>query len=136
LRAVKVTTACLQVDAERRAADLRGQLGGGLGAAGRAAQPVRAMLGHHDSDRRQLRELVTSEATRRPAFVGHELAPTAAANIRIVIDDLIELVLRPELAARALMPRLPTRLALAAQQLLGLRPGLRPPLLTRLGRIA
>src|SRR5215212_1534981 len=34
------------------------------------------------------------------------------------------------------MPRLPTGLAPSARQLLGLRPGLGPPLLTRRGRIA
>ena len=52
-----------------------------------------------------------------------------------MIDDLIDLILGLQLAARAAMPGLAARLALAAQQLLGLRPGLRPTLLTRLRRI-
>jgi hypothetical protein len=52
-----------------------------------------------------------------------------------MIDDLIHLILGPELPARAAMPGLTTRLALAAQQLLRLRPGLRPTLRPRLRRI-
>ena len=57
------------------------------------------------------------------------------ARLRIVIDDLIHLILGLQLPARAAMPGLTTCLALAAQQLLRLRPGLRPTLLTRLRRI-
>ena len=56
-----------------------------------------------------------------------------------VLDDLIDLVLRLEPAARASMPRLATDLALSplpAQQLLSLRPRFRPPLLPGLRRIA
>lgn len=89
----------LKVHAERRAADRHRQRGGGLGTAGRAAQPMRAMLDHDHVHRRQLRDLMTPEPIRRPALVGSELAPAAVAGIRIVIDDLIEPILRCELSA-------------------------------------
>jgi hypothetical protein len=52
-----------------------------------------------------------------------------------VIDDFIDLILGPELPARPTVTGLPARLALPAQQLPGLRPRLRPPLLPRLRRI-
>ena len=67
-----------------------------------------------------------------------ELATTPATRIRIVIDDLINLILRLQIATRARMTPLPTRpaaLTLPACKLLGLRPRLRAPLLTRLRRI-
>ena len=55
-----------------------------------------------------------------------------------MIDDLIHLILRLQIATRTQVPGLPTRLAplaLPAHQLLGLRASLRPPLRPRLGRI-
>jgi hypothetical protein len=63
-------------------------------------------------------------------------APTA--RIRIVIDDLIHLILRLQLATGTPMPRLPTSrstLTLPPRKLLRLRARLRPPLLTGLRRI-
>ena len=67
-----------------------------------------------------------------------ELATTPATRIRIVIDDLINLILQLQIATRARMTPLPTRLAaltLPACKLLGPRPRLCAPLLTRLRRI-
>ena len=71
-------------------------------------------------------------------LLGSELATAPAARIRIVIDDLIDLILGPQLATRTPMPRLPASLALLAlpaHQLLRLRARLRPPLRPRLRRI-
>ena len=95
------------------------------------------MLGPDHADRWQLSDLVATEPPLRAPLPGGELAPAPAARIREVIDDLINLILRPELAARTPMPRLPASptLALPPRQLLRLRAGLRPPLLTRLRRI-
>jgi len=55
-----------------------------------------------------------------------------------VIDDLIHLILGPQLATRTAMPGLPTSLAalaFPAHQFLGFRARLRPPLRPCLGRI-
>jgi hypothetical protein len=55
-----------------------------------------------------------------------------------VIDDLLDLILRCQLATGALMPALPTSralLAIPAHQFLGLRPRFRSPLSPRLRRI-
>ena len=95
------------------------------------------MLGPDHADRWQLSDLVATEPPLRAPLPGGELAPAPAARIREVIDDLINLILRPELAARTPMPRLPASptLALPPRQLLRRRAGLRPPLLTRLRRI-
>ena len=93
------------------------------------------MLDHDHADRRQLRDLMATKPSARPARTRGELAATTTAGLGIVIDDLIDLILGLELPARTPMPRLTAGLALAAQQLLGLRPRLRPPLLPRLRRI-
>ena len=103
-----------------------------------AAQLMGAMLGHDHADRRQLGDLVATEPSARPALLIIEPPPASAARIRVVIDDLIHLILRLELATRTPMPGLPTRaraLALPAHQLLRLRTRLRPPLRARLRRI-
>lgn len=100
---------------------------------------MRAMLSYHYRDRRQLCDLVAPEAPARNPLIGPELVLAAAAALGIVIDDLIDLILRRELAPRPLVAGLAARLALAAapgQQLLGLRPGLRATLLARLGPIS
>jgi hypothetical protein len=68
-----------------------------------------------------------------------ELAAAPATRLRVVIDDLIDLILRAQLATRPPMRRLAARLtlfALPAHQLLGLGPRLSPPLRPRLRRIA
>ena len=81
---------------------------------------------------------MATEAPARPALLITKPPSATTARIRIVIDDLIHLILRPELATCTPMPRLPTRLSpltLAAHQLLRLRARLRPPLRARLRRI-
>jgi hypothetical protein len=73
-----------------------------------------------------------------PALIDRELAAATTASVRVVIDDLIDPILRDELATRTAMPILPARLArdsILGQRLLRLRARLRPPLLTRLRRI-
>jgi hypothetical protein len=96
------------------------------------------MLEHDHADRRQLRDLVAAEPATRSTLAGGELAAAPPTGVRIVIDDLIDLVLRRKLTARTRVPRLAASLALGAlapQQRLRLRARLRTPLLTRLGRI-
>jgi hypothetical protein len=81
---------------------------------------------------------MATEPPARPALPSLKLTSAAAAGVREVIDDLIHLILRPQLTAGTPVPRLPTGLALlalTAHQLLGLRPRLRSPLRARLGRI-
>jgi len=127
-----------QPQPERRAGDLRRQGGAGPRAAVPAAQLVCAMLAPGHGDRRQLDHLVATEPTARPLLLGREPSTTGAARIRVVIDDLIHLIRRLQLATSATVPRLSTLLAaltLFAHQLLRLRPRLRPPLRPRLGRI-
>jgi hypothetical protein len=90
-----------------------------------------AMLGHDHADRRQLTDLVAAEPPTRTALLIIEPAPASATRVRVVIDDLLDLVLRFEIATRTLVPGLPaslTLLAFAAHQLFGLRTRLRPPL--------
>jgi hypothetical protein len=96
---------------------------------------MRAMLDHHHADRGQLGELMAAEPARGPALRERERTTASPTGVGIVIDDLINLVLRREPPTRAAMSRLPARLALAARELLRLRSGLSPALLTRLGRI-
>jgi hypothetical protein len=82
--------------------------------------------------------LVATEPPLRPALPVGKRVSAPATRIRVVIDDLIDLILRLQLATRTAMPRLPTSLApltLPPRKLLGLRARLRPPLLTRLRRI-
>ena len=97
-----------------------------------------AMLGHDHADRRQLADLVATEPPARPALPVIKPASTSATRLRVVIDELIHMILRLEIATRTRMSGLHTTLAtliLPAHQLLGLRASLRPPLRPRLGRI-
>jgi hypothetical protein len=97
-----------------------------------------AMLGHDHADRRQLKDLAAAEPPARTALLIIKPAPATATRIRIVIDDLIHLVLRFEIAPCTLMPGLPTlrsTLAVPAHQLLRLRTRLRPTLRARPRRI-
>jgi hypothetical protein len=97
-----------------------------------------AVLGHDHADRRQLRDLVATEPAPRSLLVCGELTTAPATRLRVMIDDLIDLILGRELATSTPMPRLPTRptpLPLRAHQLLRFRPRLRTTLRTRLGRI-
>src|SRR4051794_23225689 len=128
----------LQPGPERGSADLPRQPGAGPCQTVPTAQLVRAMLAHEHADRRQITHLVAAEPPARLALPHIEPMSTAAARLRIVIDDLIHLIFRPQLTTRTPMPGLPTSLALnavSAHQLLGLRAGLRTPLRPRLRRI-
>jgi hypothetical protein len=94
---------------------------------------MRAMLGPDHADRRQLCDLVATEPATPRALLHRELTSATTALLRIVIDDLIDLILRLELAPRTPMPGLAARLApltFLARQLLGLRPRFRPALLS------
>ena len=93
------------------------------------------MLDQDHADRRQLRDLMASETPGQLALVRRVLAPAAAAHLRKVIHDLINLILGPERPTHAAMPRLTACLAILTRQLLRPRPRLRPTLLTRLRRI-
>jgi hypothetical protein len=68
------------------------------------------MLAEDHADRWQLCNLMATEASTWPALIITKPLPTAAARIRIVIDDLIHLILRLELPPGATMPRLPASL--------------------------
>ena len=74
---------------------------------------------------------MTTELQSGPALISTELATAAAARTRKVIDDLIDLILRLQVATRTTMPALTAGFApltLRAHQFLGLQTGLRPPL--------
>ena len=74
------------------------------------------------------------DPTRRQACWSH-IKRDFAAPLRIVIDDLVDLILRPQLTTGTLVPRLTaslTLLALPAHQLLRLRTRFRTPLRPRL----
>ena len=72
---------------------------------------MRAMLGPGHADRRQLGNLMATEPPPRTLLLGGELAPAPATRIRVVIDDLINLILGPQLATRTRVPRLTASLA-------------------------
>jgi hypothetical protein len=57
---------------------------------------------------------MTTEPATGPALILAELTTAATTRVRVVIDDLIDLVLARKLATRPAMPLLPTRLALGA----------------------
>ena len=93
---------------------------------------MRTMLGPDHADRRQLCDLVTTEPATPRALLDRELTSATTALLRIVIDDLIDLILRLELAPRTTMPGLTARLTaltLPPCKLLRLRPRFRPALL-------
>jgi hypothetical protein len=78
--------------------------------------------------------LVATEPSLRSALPVGERVTAPATRVRVVIDDLIDLILRLQFTARTSMPRLPTSLTLAAvpaHQLLRFRARLRPPLCPR-----
>src|SRR5271165_1427299 len=128
----------LQPRTERRASDLRRQARAGPRTAAPAAQLVRAMLSEDHADRRQLGNLMATEAATRTLLIGLELSAARATHGRIVIDDLIHLIGRLQFTASATVPLLSallTALTLPAQKLLRLRSRLRPPLRPRLRRI-
>ena len=75
---------------------------------------MRAMLGPAHADRRQLRDLVTAELSPRPPLLAGERATAPATPLGVVIDDLVNLILGPQLTPCALVPALPASLALLA----------------------
>jgi hypothetical protein len=128
----------LQARPERGAADPLGQSGAGPCQTVPTAQLMGAMLGHDHADRRQLCDLVATEPPARPALPIIQPTSASATRIRIVINDLIDLILGLQFATRTRVPGLPTSLATLAlppHQLLGLRTSLRSPLRPRLRRI-
>jgi hypothetical protein len=62
------------------------------------------MLAPGHADRRQLSDLVATEPPARASLLSSEPTPAPAARIRVVIDDLIDLILGPQLATCTLMP--------------------------------
>jgi hypothetical protein len=99
---------------------------------------MRAVLDQQHADRRQLGDLVAPEPAAGPLLMLAELMPAAATRLRVVRDDLIDLILACQPTARSTMAFLPAGPALGAvlgQQLPGLRARLSTPLLTRLRRI-
>jgi hypothetical protein len=90
------------------------------------------------ADRRQLGDLVAPEPAAGPLLMLAELMPAAATRLRVVRDDLIDLILACQPTARSTMAFLPAGPALGTvlgQQLPGLRARLSTPLLTRLRQI-
>jgi hypothetical protein len=69
------------------------------------------MLAPGHADRRQLAHLVATEPAARPVLLLLEPLPTRAARMRVAIDDLIDLILGPQLTTRTPMPRLTASLA-------------------------
>ena len=100
---------------------------------------MRPLLRQDNADRRQLSDLMATERPTRPTRVITETLPAAIAHRRIVIDDLINPILRLEFATRATVTLLPAGLAplptSATRQLLRLLPSFRPALRPRLRRI-
>ena len=126
----------LEPGPERGGADDVRQLSAGPCATVPTAQLVHAMLDH--ADWRQLGALVATEPPARPALPKIEPTSASATRIRVVIDDLIHLILGPQLTTPTPMPALPTSpaaLAFPAHQFLDLRASFRPPLRPRLRRI-
>jgi hypothetical protein len=125
----------LQPQPERGRSDQLRQPGAGPCTAVPAAQLMGAMLSHDHADRRQLADLVATEPPARPALPVIKPASAPATRVWVVIDELIHLILRLEIATGTRMSGLCTTLAtlaLPAHQLLGLRTRLRPPLRARL----
>jgi hypothetical protein len=69
------------------------------------------MLSHEHADRRQLGDLMATELSPRLPLFGGELATAPTTRRWIVIDDLINLILGPQIATRTLVSGLPASLA-------------------------
>jgi hypothetical protein len=91
---------------ERRAGHAGGKLGPRLGGAGRAAQPVQAVLRGRDRDRRQLRDLVALHGGHVDALVLREDMRAGVAALWPVLDNLIDALERKQRPAAALVPGL------------------------------
>jgi hypothetical protein len=95
------------------------------------------MLGPPHADRRQLGDLAATELLAGAALLLLEPMPAPTTRLRVVIDDLIDLILGLQLTTGTPMPRLPASRSTVpfSHELLRLRAGLRPPLSTRFRRI-
>ena len=80
---------------------------------------------------------MATEPPPRALLLGSELAPAPATRIRVVIDDLINLILGPQPATRTPVPRLTASLApLPSERINSFAfARVRPPLSACLGRI-
>jgi len=65
---------------------------------------VGAVLDRDHADRRQLGDLLATESTGRPTLAITESVSAAAALLRVVINDLIDLILRLQIATRTPVP--------------------------------
>ena len=93
------------------------------------------MLADHDAGRWQLRDLTTTRTPRRHLLIFAELVPAPPTALRVMIDELVDVILALERTAGTLVPRLAasaTPLGVTRKQLLRSRPRLGPTLLTRL----
>jgi hypothetical protein len=73
---------------------------------------MRAMLDPPHADRRQLNNLVATEPSLRAPLPVAKRVTAPTARIRVVIDDLIDLILRLQFATGTPMTGLPTSLTL------------------------
>jgi len=105
-RAVNVTTAACN-----RGPNAQTPIGSGTGAGSCAAVPtaqlVRAMLGPGHADRRQLSDLVATEPPARRALLLAEPMPASTARVRVMIDDLLDLILGTQLMTGTRCPGCP-----------------------------
>ena len=105
-RAVNVTTAACN-----RGPNAQTPIGSGTGAGSCAAVPtaqlVRAMLGPGHADRRQLSDLVATEPPARRALLLAEPMPASTARVRVMIDDLLDLILGTQLTTGTRCPGCP-----------------------------
>jgi hypothetical protein len=93
LRAVNATTARLQPRPKRRLANDPERRSGPFPAP-RATQPLSAMLGVHDRDRRQLGDLMTPRPVTRNLLAIGELPPASPTLIGVMVNDLLHPILR------------------------------------------
>lgn len=93
----------LQARAEGATWHLGGKLGARAGGAGRAAQPVQAMLGHRDREPRQLGDLVALGRRRVDAPVLAEVVRAGSATLGPAVDDLVHPLERKQRPAPALV---------------------------------
>ena len=85
---------CLEARAEGSLRHLGRKRGARLGSAGRAAQPVQAMLAHRHGDRGQLADLMALRRGGLDAFLLAKGTRARGAALGPVIDDLVYLLER------------------------------------------
>jgi hypothetical protein len=92
---------------------------------------MRAMLDERHADRRELSDLMATKPQFGLALIGSELMTATAARIRVVINDLVDLILGLQFATGTLMPGLAASLPrspFSAHQFLRFQAGFGPPL--------